>query len=696
MTGNSLSGLLVLAMVLAGALVAGGEEPLAVRAASPRAGLLFTDSEAADVRAQVSGGKGPALVVYALEDAAGGWNATGTVAFPDGSGEKPLPLQLPGRGLYKLSLSATSGTAKAKAETWVAVVFTPPKPDESSPWGIFYAPPAWFDKDNPNGARDAALSHRLLGASWSRLNFWAHSFEKVTVADGKVTAEYPLWKSYAKALRDEGLFIFGEIAQCPRELSSKADDTATVGDAGPVWCRVKPRDYALWDQLMGKLAADFRDEIQVWEVWNEANLPNRYWTGTVEDLAELVAHTAGAFRRGNPKAKVAACGFVGDIAFADKLFQLGLGKHLDILSVHYTDERPDQIAAWQALLKKHGLSLPIWNSEERSAVPLRNIAGGIVRSFKFIHVLIGYPEYEPLVRKDWTVLPAGIAFSVGAHCIGTAKCIARRTDIPGYDVFLFQRGDEVIGAFDRNQRTGIPKLLGPAAASVTLSIEPLPGQELTVTDLWGRSCSLLPSLPRVSPPSLPKVSHLREGIQEILLPLSDQVLFINGCRKLEIAKLEAPKAAESLVFEAEAGRWSKGWNANAKSGFSGGRILEIYTDQEPDAEGYWVELKFSVPETGRYDLLFSGNALSRLNAPRSISPFVWQLDGGRDREVKDATPMEPSVAGAPEGLSLLRSGDLEAGDHTFRLRLTARRDEPDRHYALWFDAIALRKKPTKD
>jgi len=686
---NSLSGLLILAVLFAGAFAAGAEEPLAIRVVSPRTGLVFTDSEAVDVRAQVSGAKGPALVVYALEDAAGGWNATGTVAFSDGAGEKPLLLQLPGRGLYKLSLAATSGSAKAKSETWVAVVFTPPKPSEDSPWGIFYTPPAWFDKDNPHGARTAALSHRLLGASWSRLNFWAHSFEKVTVADGRVKAEYPLWKSYAKALRDEGIFILGEIAQCPRELSSKPDDTATAGDAGPVWGRVKPRDYALWDQLIEKLAADFRDEIQVWEVWNEANLHDRYWTGTAEDLAELVEHTAKAFRRGNPKAQVAACGFVGDIAFADRLFQLGLGKHIDILSVHYTDEHPDQIAAWQALLKKHGLSLPIWNSEERSAIPLRNIAGGIARSFKFIHVLIGYPEYEPLVRKDWTVLPAGIAFSVGAHCIGSAKCIARRTDIPGYDVFLFQRGDEIIGAFDRNQRTGIPTLFGPAAPSVTLAIEPLPGQEPTVTDLWGRSSPLLPA-------SLPKVSNLREGIQQVTLPLSDKALFINGCRKLEIAKVEAPKADDSLVFEAESGRWSKGWNANPKPGFSSGRILEIYTDEEPDQDGYWVELKFTVPETGRYDLLFSGNALSRLNAPRSISPFIWQLDGGRDREVKDPPPVEPSVAGAPEGLGLLRSGDLEAGDHTFRLRLTARRDEPDHHYALWFDAIALRKKPTKD
>jgi hypothetical protein len=670
-------GLFLAAIVLGAVFSARAADPFSVRAVSPRAGLLFTDGEPVDVRVQVSGAKAPVGVTYTVEESGGPWKAKGEVALAelqDGAGERPLPLQLPGRGLYHLKLAATSGGGKAEAETWVAIVFAPAKPDEKSPWGIFYTPHIWFDKANPNGARDAALSHRLLGASWSRLNFWAHSFEKIPVADGKVKAEYPLWRSYARALRDEGIFILGEIAQCPRELSSRPDETATVGDAGPLWGRVKPRDYGLWDQLIERLAADFRDEIQVWEIWNEANLRGRYWSGTPEELAELIEHTSKAFRRGNAEARIAACGFVGDIGFADRLFQLGIGKHLDILSVHYTDERPGEIVAWQSLLKKHGLNLPIWNTEERSAIPLRNVAGGIERSFKFIHVLIGYPEYQPLVRRDWTVLPAGIAFSVGAHCIGAARCIGHKTDVPGYDVYLFQRGEEIVGAFDRNQKTGVPRLFGPAATGVILAVEPLAGHEPTVTDIWGRSRLLKTENGRAT------------------LPLSDPILFVNGCRRLEVGKVEAQQAGEALVFEAESGRWSKGWGNNPKGGFSGGRILEIWKDEEPDADGYWAELKFSVPSAGRYEFLFCGNVLSRLKPPRSLSPFTWRIDDGEEREAKDATPMLPSVAGAPEGLSILGTVELKAGDHAFRLKLAARRDEPDKHYALWFDAIALRKK----
>jgi len=670
------------------ALAAGGSpaapKAFEVRAVSPRAGLLFTDSEKPDVAVKVTGGGAAAMVAYTVAESAGPWRARGQVELAklaDGAGQTPLPLKLPGRGLYRLDLAARSGGRQARAETWIAVVFTPPRPDPNSPWGIFYTPHTWFNKSNADGPRDAAVSHRLLGASWSRLNFWAHSFQDVKVAGAqggrkpRVTFHTTLWKRFAKALRAEGISVLGEIAQCPRALSSRPNETATVGDAGPIWCRVKPRDYELWEQLIEQLARDFRREIQVWEVWNEPNLRNRYWTGTVEDFAVHVERTARAFRRGNPKARIAASGFVGDIGFADRLFRLGMGKHIDILSVHYTDERPGQIDQWQRLLARHGLKLPIWNSEERSEVPLRNLASPIERSFKFIHVRIGYPEYRPLVRKDLTVLPAGIAFSVGAHCLGAAKCIARSDAVPGYDVLFFRRGREVIGAFDPNAKTGAPKLFGPAAAGVRLSAEPLDGRKATVTDIWGRSRPLA----------------IKDG--RASLKLGGGMLFVNGCRKLEPAGLDAqPADAGAHVFEAEAGRWSKGWSASSKAGFSGGRILEIWRKDDPPPGGYWAEVKVRVPRDGTHTVLFSGNSLARLKIPPSISPFTWQIDDGKLHVMDGPTLVHRGVAGAPEGLSTLGAVRLTKGEHTFRLTLTGRRKQHDTNYALWFDAIVLRRK----
>jgi hypothetical protein len=174
------------------------------------------------------------------------------------------------------------------------------------------------------------------------------------------------------------------------------------------------------------------------------------------------------------------------------------------------------------------------------------------------------------------------------------------------------------------------------------------------------------------------------------LALSGTV-YLNGARTLQVISAEVATAPGVTVSEAEDGRHSAGWGLCEHQGFSEGRTLDIWAEAEPGPEGYWVELKLNAPQAGRYELLFAGNGLSRLKPPRSLSPFVWQTDGGEEHVAQDALPVTTDIPGAPEGLSTLGVVTLTAGEHTFRLKLTGRRDEPDRHYALWFDAVALRK-----
>jgi hypothetical protein len=49
-----------------------------------------------------------------------------------------------------------------------------------------------------------------------------------------VDADWSRAKAMVRALRKQGLYVMGEVAQCPRELSSRPNDTAVIGDAGPV------------------------------------------------------------------------------------------------------------------------------------------------------------------------------------------------------------------------------------------------------------------------------------------------------------------------------------------------------------------------------------------------------------------------------------------------------------------------------
>ncbi|MBI2297909.1 MAG: hypothetical protein HYU66_02970 [Armatimonadetes bacterium] len=659
-----------------GIVAAGCASALTVTVTSPRPGLVFTDAETPDLRVSVTDAAGEVRVRWSAEEKEGPWREQGELKIPvrDGRGEAPLGLKFPGRGLFLLAVTARCGDAVAKAETAVAVVFTPPAPDPASPCGIFFTPPAVPHPLYPGReAEAAALSHRLLGAAWSRLNFWAFAFGKITIAqrDGKpyVTGDWAQWKQYAKALHAEGISISGEVAQCPGALSSKPDDHTERGDAGPMCERVKPRDYAEWDSLMENLARDFADEIEYWEIWNEANLRDTYWSGTPEELVELVHHTAAALRRGNPRAKIMGCGFVHDRAYADDVLKLGLGRDLDILSVHYTDDRPGDATAWRALLRQHGLDLPIWNTEEVSEVPTNNLAEGVVHSFKFMHIHVGYDPYRLLVNPDFTCRPPAVWYSVGAHFLAPARFLAQAELAGGRRVWHFERGDERVAVL----RGGtLQTLFATRPAEVVFRAEPLrAGEPVTATNRMGRSTPVA----------------LRDG--EGRVPLDSQVLFLAGARRIEVVSVVEPPA-EGLCAEAEAGTCSAGWARNAHPGYSADRLLEIWSDAEPGPEGHWAEVKLTVPQAGRYEVLFSGNALSRLKPPRSLSPFTWRFDAGEEHVCDQATEMLIDVAGAPEGVSVLGQVELTAGEHTFRLRLTGRRHEPDHHFALWFDALALR------
>ena len=664
--------------------VAFGGGVLRLKVTSPRVGLVFTDSETPDVRAAVtytSGAPAEAAVTWSVQETEGSWKNSGqlSIAIQNGKGEKPLPLNLPGRGLYQLTVNAIVTADDEEAlpcNTTVAVVFTPPAPDPASPWASFYIPQGGDFPGDASGAKANALSHRLLGAAWTRLNFWAWSYGTVTVTqvDGKpvVTADWSKWKEYAKELRAQGISIMGEIAQCPSALSSRKGDTSDPsGIMGPLEYRVKPRDYAEWDQLMEKLAADFKDEISVWEIWNEPDFGDGFWHGTPEEFSELIQHTSAALRKGNPNAKIAGCGFVGSQPFADRLFQLGMMDDIDILSVHYTDNAPESLAAWKALLTKYKLTIPIWNSEEKPEVPLLNMSQGIERSFKFLHTNIGYLDYGPLVEQDYTVRPSGVWFSVGAHSLGTAKFVSRSSQVPAYDTFFFQRGEEKIAAFRSQPSTS---LFGESAkVSVTMSVEPLSaGQPVTLTDRFGRSRTLA----------------IQDGRARATLDSS--MLYVNGARTLEVLQAEVIQAPASyVIFEAEAGRLSSGWQVSGREGFSGGKIAEIYNNAEPGSGGHHVEIEMNLPVGGVFDVHFSGNTLTRLASPRSLSPFEWTVDGGPTHVVDKAITGLPNMPSFGEGLYPLGTVTLNRGRHTFRLKLTGRRDVPENYYALWFDAIVL-------
>src|SRR5262249_31135418 len=157
-----------------------------------------------------------------------------------------------------------------------------------------------------------------------------------------------------------------DLQRVPRLFSSKPEDNSVIGDSGFGYSLVPPRDYELWEQFAQALGSRYRGLVQVWEIGNEPDISGLHWRGTPEQLVEFVRHSAAGLRRGDPSARIAAPGLTQRAtAYADRLLELGLGKYIDILTVHYTEEQPEMVVGWQNLVKDHHLRIPVWNTEER-------------------------------------------------------------------------------------------------------------------------------------------------------------------------------------------------------------------------------------------------------------------------------------------------------------------------------------------
>lgn len=716
-----------------------------VEVSSKQPGNLFTEAQPVNLVVKVSGNK-PELIEYKIKEHDGSWTENGKIPLQsevDPLKGIPLHLHLPGRGLYYLTVSARTGQLQVQARTKIGVVFDPNPVNPDSRWGLFTIP---YDGENdPDRAVALARSHRLLGAAWSRLNFWHWSYENlrveptlaqkqdikisassnqfqqtdkiesdrshqktVTKADlwglhtfcpllrvhqdnSRVAVNFSKWKGMAQALHREGISIMGEFAEMPRELSSRPLETQKTGEGAAVWARVKPRDYQLWNQLVEKTAREFKEEIHFWEIWNEPDAGN-FWLGTPEEFAELIRQTAKAVKSGNPKAQIVASGFTSHgVSFLERVLKQGVAPLIDIFSFH-----TDNLAPYKALLLKYGVGAerPIWGTEDPTLVSLKGMKEGYARQFHFFHKRFGtnYDSFAALVDRDLTPLPDGITYSVAAHIIGNAQ-VVESIEYPSAQIYIFQKGKEAIATWKILQA-------GLTGGSVTYAVTPIPGKTPQLVDAMGRS----------------KPLSLKNG--EVTLPIA-QTTFIRDAGKIKIVRYNLPQEKPDplqYVFLAKTGKWTKEWtlvqpgshNPPPASDFRQ-PFLQIFARNKPSPEGYAVEIPIEVPKPGRYQLLFMGITTNSLvESNRWTSPFAWSIDGNpkiqvtsplksywrtnRRMQTKNelVKPEEMGGTGGPELYQELGVVELSPGQHTFRLELTAGRITPDKLYTTFFEGIALR------
>ena len=179
-----------------------------------------------------------------------------------------------------------------------------------------------------------------LGFEYVRGHGWLNDDISVVFRhqDGRLWFSFYNINSIIDFLLEIGMKPFIELSFMPETLAS---GNKTVfhykGNITP------PKSYQEWGQLIEAFASHLvkrygKSEVRSWyfEVWNEPNLKDFFWAGTMEDYFELYKHAAFAIKRVDSELKVGGPATAVDAWIVElKEFCQKNGVPLDFISTHH-------------------------------------------------------------------------------------------------------------------------------------------------------------------------------------------------------------------------------------------------------------------------------------------------------------------------------------------------------------------------
>lgn len=131
---------------------------------------------------------------------------------------------------------------------------------------------------------------------------------------------------------------------CPLGLLAYAPAWAAVEHPGPLDSRFEPRNPAEFADFAGAAALRYRNEITVWEVWNEPNNADFYKpTPDVESYGALLSASYRAIKAADPGATVLSGGLspaeddgrhIAPVTFLAGLYRGGYNRFFDAFAIH--------------------------------------------------------------------------------------------------------------------------------------------------------------------------------------------------------------------------------------------------------------------------------------------------------------------------------------------------------------------------
>jgi len=206
-----------------------------------------------------------------------------------------------------------------------------------------------FPRNRTAGTLAAQMSDiRSIGVKYIRVNFW---FDNHFMASAGAAADFARLDEVVEAAKAAGLEILGILGPAPTWLANE-----------PGWIKVYTADYVT------PVVNRYKGYVRHWEVWNEPD-ESPMFDGTADSYFELLKATSAVIRQADPGAKIVSAATVNivsegmaKLAWMERLVDLGLAQHADILNMHYYSDLDVELGvSAKALADK--ARMPVWVTE---------------------------------------------------------------------------------------------------------------------------------------------------------------------------------------------------------------------------------------------------------------------------------------------------------------------------------------------
>ena len=208
-----------------------------------------------------------------------------------------------------------------------------------------------LDAFDANGKTEAFL--RNTGTKWAREHFYTKLLQGENKSAWLARYDYVVGRYKANDIRVVGMLAYGP----------KGDSQFQVDDIG------------VWKRHIKEIVGRYKNEIKVWQIWNEPDSPDYLWHNSPEEYRPILKSGYEAVKEADPDATVISAGVsYPNEAFIERMYQLN-GDTFDHLAVHlyycrnYNANRENQDLEnglnnlYNSVIKKYRPDEKIWVTE---------------------------------------------------------------------------------------------------------------------------------------------------------------------------------------------------------------------------------------------------------------------------------------------------------------------------------------------